>query len=130
MALLATMTISVFAGGCAHVPDADGAATPKAACEVFKPITWARADTKPTVRQIQGHNAAGGALCGWTPPPPKAKPAGKPKPKAKPAPKVSALPAPDNVIVVTKKPPTQSDPPASVFPWPPPPPADTKRAKP
>lgn len=42
-----------------------GVATVDAACAVFKPITYAKADTDPTKRQIVSHNAAGGAACGW-----------------------------------------------------------------
>lgn len=37
------------------------------ACHVFQPITWSRSDTKPTIRQIVGHNGAGKELCGWKP---------------------------------------------------------------
>lgn len=35
------------------------------ACETFKPITWSAKDTKPTVRQIVGHNAAGRGVGCW-----------------------------------------------------------------
>jgi hypothetical protein len=37
------------------------------ACETFKPIYWNKADTRPTIRQIVGHNATGKALCSWKP---------------------------------------------------------------
>lgn len=33
-------------------------------CVGFQPITYADADTRETVRQIIGHNAAWGSLCG------------------------------------------------------------------
>ena len=39
-----------------------GAATE---CRIFRPITWSRQDTDPTVRQVKSHNAAGKAACGW-----------------------------------------------------------------
>ena len=45
----------------------DGAGLPSVACGVFKPITYSRThDTRVTIRQIVGHNAAGQKLCGWT----------------------------------------------------------------
>lgn len=34
------------------------------ACGGFHPITWSRADTDDTIRQVREHNAAWEALCG------------------------------------------------------------------
>lgn len=42
-----------------------GSGVPSVACETFRPITWSKQDTKPTVRQIVGHNAVGKKLCNW-----------------------------------------------------------------
>jgi hypothetical protein len=39
----------------------------KGSCDVFRPITWADADTRPTKRQIVSHNSAGKRVCGWKP---------------------------------------------------------------
>lgn len=42
-------------------------ATPIAAtdsgCKSFKPITWSKADTEPTKRQVVGHNKAYDTIC-------------------------------------------------------------------
>lgn len=46
-----------------------GSGAPDVACGVFAPITWSEQDTRDTVRQVIGHNAAGKAICGWTAPP-------------------------------------------------------------
>ena len=42
-----------------------GSGVRSVACESFKPITWSKQDTRPTVRQVVGHNATGVALCKW-----------------------------------------------------------------
>ena len=39
-------------------------ATVEGACGVFRPLTYSKADTTPTQREIVGHNAAGRAACG------------------------------------------------------------------
>jgi hypothetical protein len=61
------VTISVVAfglllGGCAT----NGTSLPSFGCTAFKPISWSRKDTRPTVRQIVGHNAVGKKLCDWS----------------------------------------------------------------
>lgn len=43
----------------------DGVSLPSFGCTVFKPITWSKMDTKPTIRQVVGHNAVGVKSCGW-----------------------------------------------------------------
>ena len=40
-------------------------AATRGACGAFRPISWARADTDPTIRQVKAHNAVGRELCGW-----------------------------------------------------------------
>ena len=40
-------------------------AATRGACGAFRPISWADADTDPTIRQVKAHNAVGQALCGW-----------------------------------------------------------------
>jgi hypothetical protein len=42
-----------------------GSGVRSVACESFKPITWSKSDTRPTIRQVVGHNATGKALCSW-----------------------------------------------------------------
>lgn len=37
----------------------------RGACGAFRPISWASADTDPTIRQVKAHNAVGRELCGW-----------------------------------------------------------------
>jgi hypothetical protein len=32
---------------------------------VFRPISWADADTESTIRQVKAHNAVGREVCGW-----------------------------------------------------------------
>lgn len=36
-----------------------------AACEIFKPISYSRYDSKPTISEVRQHNAAGRAACKW-----------------------------------------------------------------
>jgi hypothetical protein len=57
--LLAIFLVAILLSGC----QTDGAALPQVSCKVFHPITWSKKDTKPTVRQIVGHNAAYVKLC-------------------------------------------------------------------
>lgn len=80
-------TISLVLAGCATTQaPSEGARTPQGTCSIFSPISWSEQDTRDTVRQVIGHNAAGRAVCGWQPPAPKAK--AKPAPKKKtPVPK-------------------------------------------
>ncbi|MDR3494086.1 MAG: hypothetical protein P4L82_05745 [Ancalomicrobiaceae bacterium] len=33
------------------------------ACGAFRPITWSKSDTDPTIRQIKAHDAVYGVLC-------------------------------------------------------------------
>jgi hypothetical protein len=42
-----------------------GSGVRSVACETFAPITWSAKDTRPTIRQIVGHNAVGVKLCNW-----------------------------------------------------------------
>jgi PBP1b-binding outer membrane lipoprotein LpoB len=51
--------LGLFLAGC----QTDGAALPSVYCKVDSPITWSKKDTRPTVRQIVGHNAAFLKLC-------------------------------------------------------------------
>lgn len=37
----------------------------RVACQSFRPIYWSKKDTAETVKQVQEHDAAGRALCGW-----------------------------------------------------------------
>ena len=53
------IVLGLFLGGCVT----DGAALPDVSCKVFHPITWSKKDTKPTIRQVVGHNAAYIKLC-------------------------------------------------------------------
>ena len=64
--LLAVLTglAAVLLAGC----ESGGAVTANAACGIFRPITWAKLDTAPTVKQVREHNAAGVAVCGWRAP--------------------------------------------------------------
>lgn len=39
----------------------------KVACEAFKPISWADADTDQTIREVKAHNAVYEALCPTNP---------------------------------------------------------------
>jgi len=32
-------------------------------CQIFKPITWSRADTAPTRKEVVAHNKVYGAIC-------------------------------------------------------------------
>lgn len=50
---------TVFAGTRPPVVDVNAVA-----CHAFKPITWSRADTDPTIEQVQEHNAVYIRLCG------------------------------------------------------------------
>lgn len=53
---------ALLATGCGSA----GAISSGGACGIFKPISWSAAkDSRPTVRQIKGHNAAGKAACDW-----------------------------------------------------------------
>lgn len=40
-------------------------AATRGACGAFRAITWERADTDGTIRQVKAHNAVGRELCGW-----------------------------------------------------------------
>ena len=53
------IVLGLFLASC----QTDGAALPSVSCKVFSPITWSKKDTKPTIRQIVGHNAAYVKLC-------------------------------------------------------------------
>jgi hypothetical protein len=44
-----------------------GSGVRSVACETFGPISWSEKDTRPTIRQIVGHNAVGVKLCSWRP---------------------------------------------------------------
>lgn len=93
MAFAATMTmLAASLSGCAGFGDAapttEAAAQPSTACDTFRALSWHKSDTRDTVRGIQGHNAAGRAICpaehpNWRPPAPK--PKAQPKPAPKPA---------------------------------------------
>jgi hypothetical protein len=47
------------------VMDGIGGGGNDVACASFSAITWSRADTPETARQVRVHNATGVALCGW-----------------------------------------------------------------
>lgn len=82
-------TTSLALAACATTQNTEGAATPQSTCQIFSPIRWSEKDTRDTIRQVIGHNAAGRAVCGWQPAAPK--PAAKPKaktPMPKPKPKI------------------------------------------
>ncbi len=55
---------AMLLGGC---ETGKGSITSGAACEIFKPISASKKDTKQTREQVVGHNAAGADACGWTP---------------------------------------------------------------
>ena len=57
--LISLVLLGLLLAGC----QTDGAALPSVSCKVFNPITWSKKDTKPTIRQIVGHNAAYVKLC-------------------------------------------------------------------
>ncbi len=78
-------TISLLAG-CATTAPTEGGQTAPSLCQTFQPIRWSEQDTRDTVRQVIGHNAAGKAVCGWEPVVPKGKAVAKAKAKPKPAP--------------------------------------------
>ncbi len=66
MTVLRATSVIVFGmllAGC----QTDGAALPSVACTIFKPISWSKADTRPTIRQVVAHNAVGKETCGWKP---------------------------------------------------------------
>jgi len=50
-------------GACAH-PPTPTAATAEPDCTAFGPITYSKADTDETIRQIKAHDAAWRAMCG------------------------------------------------------------------
>lgn len=59
---ISMVLLCLAVAGCAT----DGAGLPSVACSVFAPITYSRKhDTRETIRQIVGHNAAGAKICGW-----------------------------------------------------------------
>lgn len=40
-----------------------GTAGTDVSCRAFEPITWSKSDTRETVREVRGHNAAWAAIC-------------------------------------------------------------------
>lgn len=86
-------TISLVLTGCLHTQEpTEGTKSTATTCTIFSPIRWSEKDTRDTIRQAIGHNAAGKAVCGWQPPP---RTAAKAKPKAK-APLPRPKPKPQN----------------------------------
>ncbi len=54
--------VLLMTAGCATTTPS---AATRGACGAFRPISWAPADTDPTIRQVKAHNAVGRELCGW-----------------------------------------------------------------
>lgn len=59
--LMLTGALLMTAGCATTTPSA----ATRGACGAFRPISWAQADTDPTIRQVKAHNAVGRKLCGW-----------------------------------------------------------------
>ena len=53
---------TLMLAGCATTTPS---AATRGACGAFRPISWASADTDPTIRQVKAHNADGRELCSW-----------------------------------------------------------------
>ena len=60
--LAACQTMMTPIGGTEKLPVSE--LVSRVACSAFSPITYAKHDTPETRRQIVGHNAAWGAVCG------------------------------------------------------------------
>ena len=59
--LMLVSVLPILAGCASPTPSAAS----RGACGAFRPISWADADSDPTIRQVKAHNAVGRALCGW-----------------------------------------------------------------
>ena len=65
-----TLSLTLILSGCATTTDIGGidqlsrfSAPAELACNAFRPVTWSKSDTDPTIRQIKAHNAVYAALC-------------------------------------------------------------------
>jgi len=59
--LLTACAVTTATGGADLPPEVDPV---RVACEAFRPISWADADTDATIREVKAHNAAWDAICG------------------------------------------------------------------
>lgn len=67
MALIRTFAAISAAGllaGCATMAQPK-VSPPSEFCQVARPITWSRSDTRLTKEQADTHNRVGRKLCGW-----------------------------------------------------------------
>lgn len=62
-AVLCALISSSGLTACATMTATGAIENAKAACLIFRPVSWAKADTGPTIAEIKEHNAVWKGLC-------------------------------------------------------------------
>ena len=69
-ALVRTLGLTLILSSCGTTTDFGGIERPsrlsapvELACTAFRPVTWSKSDTDPTIRQNKAHNAVYATLC-------------------------------------------------------------------